>query len=87
VSKFAKMLAAMRNNPRDVRFAALLLVVKRLGWTLMRIEGSHHMFAHARSDVPQLNLQVGKGGKAKEYQVRQMLAAADTHGLEKEDKS
>jgi len=43
----AKLLDAMRNNPRDWRMEQLLTVARRFGVTVRNDGGSHHVFAHA----------------------------------------
>jgi predicted RNA binding protein YcfA (HicA-like mRNA interferase family) len=75
-----RILERARNNPNDVRFSDLLTLVEAFGYTLARITGSHRIFEHP--DAPTvLNLQPGKSGKAKPYQVRQFLKEIEQHGL------
>ncbi len=75
-----RLLEKARNNPTDVRFSDLVLLVEAAGFTLRGSEGSHRLYAHP--DVPErLNLQRGRDGKAKGYQVRQFLTVLDRHGL------
>ncbi len=58
-----------------------------IGWQEVRIRGSHHIFHHPqalkiRDRYPQpLNLQEGKDGKTKTYQVRQMIEMATAMGI------
>lgn len=53
------------------------------GFWLDRINGSHHIFVHP--DVPELvNLQNVKG-KAKPYQVKQLLQIIEQYNLQMED--
>ena len=60
-----------------------MLLVEAFGFTLVRINGSHHIFTH--SDIPDLvNLQNVKG-KAKPYQVKQFLSLVEQHNLTLED--
>lgn len=84
MSKAEKLLAAVRNNPRGVRFDELVRLVTALGFVLDRQGAtSHAIYVHAtRGDVPFLNLQEGKNGMAKAYQVQQLLDRVDTYGLE-----
>ncbi|HEY2406962.1 MAG TPA: hypothetical protein VGI10_13220 [Polyangiaceae bacterium] len=75
MSKAEKLLEALRNNPRDVRFSDALKVATSY-FGKPRIDGSHHVFV-----VPgglRVNLQDGKSGKAKGYQVEQLLLAIDS---------
>jgi hypothetical protein len=75
MSKAKKLLESIRNNPKDVRFDdAIKLATSYFGSP--RIDGSHHVFT-----VPgglRVNLQTGKDGKAKGYQVEQLLLAIDS---------
>jgi hypothetical protein len=65
-------------------------LAQQLGWRAGRIQESHHIFHHPlaptiKDQYPQpLNLQEGKDGKAKAYQVRQMIHMATAVGLIKE---
>jgi hypothetical protein len=72
-----------RRSPANVRFNDPCRLVERCGFTLDRQRGSHLIYRHAvRRDVPLVNLQKGSGGKAKPYQVRQVLDLVETYGLE-----
>lgn len=82
MTKREKLLDAVRNNPRDVRFDDLVRLVKALGFVAERQTGSHIVFVHTNPKVPFVNLQEGKNGKAKPYQVEQVLALVDAHKLE-----
>jgi len=90
-----KLLAKARQNPAGLAFDDAVTVAKQWGWIERKVRhgGSHqHIFRYPAAwrikDVyPQpLNLQPAKDGKAKEYQVRQMLKMVEALGLlEKED--
>jgi hypothetical protein len=74
MSKTDKLLESIRNNPRDVRFSdAVKLASSYFGSP--RIDGSHHVFTVPGNQ--RVNLQEGKNGKAKGYQVEQLLKAID----------
>lgn len=76
-----KLLERVRNNPKDVRFSDLVSLVESFGYVLRRrSNGSHRFFTH-RETQHVLNLQSGKHGKAKAYQVKEFLEAVDTFGL------
>jgi predicted RNA binding protein YcfA (HicA-like mRNA interferase family) len=54
-------------------------LVESLGFRLVRVNGSHHIFTHP--GIPELvNLQ-DVDGKAKPYQVRQVLRLVDRYNL------
>ena len=87
-----QLLARARRNPGGLAFAEVVTLTKQFGWQEVRIRGSHHIFHHPlapniKDRYPQpLNLQEGKDGKAKAYQVRQMIDMATAMGiLSKED--
>ncbi len=75
----AKLLSKALRNPSGLRFEELCALAEALGFTLARTSGSHHIFIHpvARELV---NLQ-NVGGKAKAYQVRQLLRLAEKYNL------
>jgi hypothetical protein len=84
------LLARAQRNPAGLAFAEAVTLAQQLGWQEVRIRGSHHIFYHPlaltiKDQYPQpLNLQEGKDGKAKAYQVRQMIQMATAMGLIKE---
>jgi hypothetical protein len=71
-----KILEAMRRTPTNVRFAELFKVcVEYFGEPRQR-GTSHAIFKTPWPGDPRVNIQNDKG-KAKAYQVRQVLAAID----------
>ena len=79
MSKKQKLLRQILNNPKDVSFNNLTSLIEAFGFTLSRINGSHHIFTHP--DISEVvNIQNFKG-KAKPYQVRQFLTLIETHNL------
>jgi hypothetical protein len=82
-----QLLARARHNPAGLAFAEATPLAKQLGWHEVRVRGSHRIFHHPlvpsikdRSPQP-LNLQEGKDGEAKSYQVRQMIQIAIEMGV------
>ena len=82
--KTYKILVQILNNREGSRFAELQQLLKGLGFTLERINGSHHIFKHP-AVAELVNIQE-VGGKAKPYQVRQILALIEKYNLEIEEK-
>ena len=41
MTQVEKLIAGMRNNPRAVRFEALVKVMSRAGWDVVESKGSH----------------------------------------------
>jgi hypothetical protein len=70
-----KLLAEMKENPSDVRFSDALKVATFFFGKPRRSGGSHHVFKMPWSGDPRINLQ--GDGKAKPYQVRQLLMAVE----------
>ncbi|HEX5397558.1 MAG TPA: type II toxin-antitoxin system HicA family toxin [Verrucomicrobiae bacterium] len=78
-----KLLEHALRNPAGLRFEEVKKLAQAFGFRLDRVNGSHHIFV--RAGVPRLvNLQ-NCGGKAKAYQVRQLLKLAELHNLPLED--
>ena len=70
----------MRGQPANVRFRVLESLVFHIGYALDRKRGSHRIYRC--EGLPTINLQEADGGKAKPYQVRQVLAIINEHGIE-----
>jgi predicted RNA binding protein YcfA (HicA-like mRNA interferase family) len=82
VTKREKLFDAVRNNPRDVRFVDLVRLVEGVGFVRVRQSGSHAVFQHPEHPTELIDLQPGSSGKAKPYQVRQVLDVLDRCKLE-----
>jgi hypothetical protein len=72
------MVEQMRDNPKDVRFKDLRQVCDHY-FGDSRSSGSHRIYRTPWPGDPRINIQ-DDGGKAKAYQVRQVLAAVDKLG-------
>jgi hypothetical protein len=66
----------MRRNPSDVRFADLCKVCEHYFGKPRQKGTSHRIFKTPWQGDPRVNIQSDKG-KAKPYQVRQVLAAVE----------
>lgn len=81
--KKRKLLEKLLSGSRNIRFADACACAEAFGFALSRIRGSHHVYVHAK--VPELvNLQ-DVGGKAKPYQVKQLLDLIERYNLQMED--
>jgi predicted RNA binding protein YcfA (HicA-like mRNA interferase family) len=79
--KPAKTWQAVLDGSRNVRFEDLLRLAAAFGFVLKRVRGSHHILTHPA--VPDaLNLQPDAGGKAKPYQLRQLVDLVEAYGLD-----
>jgi len=70
------ILRRMRENPSDVRFEELSRVCERYFGAPRRSSGSHRIFKTPWIGDPRINVQNDRG-RAKAYQVRQVLSAID----------
>jgi len=71
------LLVEMRSNPASVRFADACKVVTHFFGAPRSKGSSHHVWKMPWAGDPRINLQPGRGGKAKPYQIRQALHAID----------
>jgi predicted RNA binding protein YcfA (HicA-like mRNA interferase family) len=73
----------LTNNPKNIRFKRLCKIAEAFGFSLRKGKGSHFIFT--KPDVSELlNFQNIKG-KAKPYQVKQLINIIEKYGLSEED--
>jgi predicted RNA binding protein YcfA (HicA-like mRNA interferase family) len=84
--KRRKLLARLVSGAvQNVAFADLQSLVVGFGFALQRTSGSHHIYSHPA--IPELvNLQ-DVNGRAKPYQIRQMLRLVERYNLALEDEA
>lgn len=75
------IIAKMRRNPKDVRFRDLCKVCERYFGPPRRGGSSHRVYQTPWQGDPRVNIQ-NKEGKARAYQVRQVLKAIERLELE-----
>jgi hypothetical protein len=75
MAQIEKIVAAMRNSPANVRFDDLAKVCDHYFGEARQKGTSHRVYKTPWAGDPRVNIQKGKGGKAKPFQVRQVLAA------------
>jgi hypothetical protein len=81
--RIRKVLDRALANPASLTFLELVALAVAFGFRLSRASGSHHIFC--RTGIPELvNLQNVRG-RAKPYQVRQLLKLAEKHDLRLEE--
>lgn len=74
-----KLLQKALTSPTGLRFSEATALAEAFGFRLSRVSGSHHIFLHPL--VPELvNLQE-VDGKAKAYQIRQLLRIVERHNM------
>jgi predicted RNA binding protein YcfA (HicA-like mRNA interferase family) len=74
-----KLLAKAVSGSKNIRFNEIVVLAKAFGFQLDRTSGSHHIFTHPQV-AELLNLQPVKG-KAKPYQIRQLLQLVEQYNL------
>jgi len=86
VAKIDDILAQMEESPRNVRFSDLCKVCNHFFGEPRQSGSSHRVYKTPWHGDPRINIQSHKG-KAKAYQVRQLLLATERlevyHGPEK----
>ncbi len=81
MSALTDVLEAMRENPGGVRFADLCKVCDHYFGRARQTSGSHRVYKTPWSGDPRVNIQNSKG-RAKVYQVRQVLKAIERLEIE-----
>lgn len=76
MAHLADIIAKMRRNPKGVRFADLCKVCDHYFGKARKSGSSHRVYKTPWVGDPRLNIQNAKG-KAKPYQVRQVLLAIE----------
>lgn len=80
--KKRKLFQKILSGPRSVQFSDMLLCAEAFGFILSIVSGSHHIFVHPA--VPELlNIQ-NADGKAKPYQIKQLLQIVEKYDLQLE---
>ena len=73
----------LQGNLQNISFGDLVNLVEGFGFEEDRIRGSHHIFFHQSVPDP-LNIQNVRG-KAKPYQIRQLIRLVERYNLALED--
>jgi hypothetical protein len=74
--KIDAILAQMKRNPKDVRFTDLCKVCEEFFGKPRKSASSHRIYKTPRQGDPRINIQNYKG-KARAYQVKQVLLALE----------
>ncbi len=74
-----KLLKKLQGGSKNLRFSDVVACARAVGFRLDRVNGSHHIFVHTRCDRL-INLQE-VNGKAKPYQVKQLLDLIECYNL------
>ena len=76
MTKADKLNNKIRRNPNNVKIQDLISWLENNGFSLDRVNGSHHIFVHPIIETP-INIQKKKDGTAKTYQVKQAIKIID----------
>ncbi|MEA3486473.1 MAG: toxin HicA [Thermodesulfobacteriota bacterium] len=86
MAKIDEIIAKMNQNPRGIRFSDLCRVCDHFFGGPRKSAGSHRVYKTPWRGDPRINIQNYRG-KAKPYQVKQVLLALDklevNHGIKK----
>ena len=74
-----KLLRKLLAGSNNIAFNDMLAIVEAFGFSLSRVNGSHHIFENTAIGE-HLNLQ-NKKGKAKPYQIGQFLQLVEQYNL------
>ena len=77
MSSLPKILEKMRSAPQSVRYADLAKACEHYFGEPRQQGTSHAVYKTPWKGDPRVNIQCGKDGKAKTYQVRQVLLAIE----------
>lgn len=77
MGSLSKTLSQMRTAPQNVRYADMTAVCEHFFGKPRQQGTSHAVYKTPWQGDPRVNIQEGDSGKAKPYQVRQVLAAID----------
>ena len=75
-----ELLETARNNPAGLRFSELQKLCECAGMSLDRVKGSHHIYKRGNPSFT-LSIQSMQDGKAKAYQVRELVDFIDDKDL------
>lgn len=70
------LLAKAKNNPAGLRFSEACALAEAFGWVFARAKGSHRMYKKPGVQAL-MDFQETENGKAKKYQVEQLITAID----------
>lgn len=76
MAKIEELLARMKNNPMDIKFIDLCRICDHYFGNARQKSGSHRIYKMPWKGDPRVNIQNYKG-KAKAYQVKQVLLAIE----------
>ena len=86
MAKIDEIISKMKRNPKGIHFSDLSRVCDQIFGKPRKSSGSHRVYRTPWQGDPRINIQNDKG-KAKAYQVKQVLLALErlevNHGIKK----
>ena len=82
MAKLDDLIEQMRSNPQNVRYVDACTVATAFFGEPRQHGSSHRVWKMPWAGDPRVNMQESKGGKAKAYQVQQLLTAVDRYRAE-----
>ncbi|MEH1857765.1 MAG: type II toxin-antitoxin system HicA family toxin [Nostoc sp.] len=83
MSKKRKLLDKVIFGSKNIKFNELVTLVEAFGFSLSRVNSSHHIFTHP--DISELVNMQNRKGEAVPYQVRQFVILVEEYALTLED--
>lgn len=77
MDKLDKTIKDLEESPKNVRFSELKKICDRYFGQPRNKSTSHHVYQMPWKGDPRINIQKSKGGKAKPYQVKQVIKALE----------
>jgi hypothetical protein len=77
MAKIEKLLEAIRSNRKNVKFSNLAKLCDHYFGEPRQQGTSHRVYKMPWEGDPRVNIQEGKNGEAKVYQVKQVITAID----------
>ena len=87
MAKLDDLIVQMRDNPQSVRYADACTVANAFFGEPRQQGTSHRVWKMPWAGDPRVNMQQDKDGKAKAYQVQQLLKALDRRYAERAKKA
>ena len=81
-----ELLHFAKNNPKGLRFSELQKLCVCGGMWHDRTKGSHYVYKHANPSFT-VTIQELPDGKAKPYQVEQVITLIEEHNLDSEEEN
>ena len=78
-----EIIKKLLSGSKNIQFSEAIACAEAFGFRLDRIKGSHHIFVHP--DIPELISLQNVKGKAKPYQIKQLLKIIEKYNLHLEE--